>query len=76
LPPASDVGVSVGPADDPVGTFDVVVGDSPQPGLDRFGLLAPAPGGGNLVNLGLTVFFRYHVYLDPVGGRIGLGSPR
>jgi hypothetical protein len=27
-----------------------------------------------MINVGLTVFFRYDVFFDPVGGRIGLLS--
>ena len=68
----SDVSVTIGTPSAPLGAFDVLVGSSPQIGLDAFFLAPPVPGTGNLINLGLTAFYRYNVYFDHATGKVGL----
>ncbi|HZU83196.1 MAG TPA: hypothetical protein VE987_09780 [Polyangiaceae bacterium] len=72
LPPGDDVTVSIGPTSAPVEQFDVTVGATPQLGLDVFVIVPPVVGAPGSINLGLTVFFRYDVYFDPVHGTVGL----
>lgn len=72
LPPGYEVGVTVGPTSSPIAQFQVMITSSPQPGQDSFIFTQPAAGLGDSINLGLTVFFHYKVYLNPVSGQIGL----
>lgn len=75
LPPGDDVAVTVGPTSSPIGQFQVAISNNPQPGQDLFVLTQPISGLGDLLNLGLTVFFQYNVYFNPVSGQIGLLAP-
>jgi hypothetical protein len=72
LAPGDDVSVLVGQASAPAADFQVTVSADPQPGQDLFGVLAPVAQQPSSLNLGLTLFFRYNVYFDPVTGQIGL----
>ena len=64
--------VVVGQTAAPVGQFEVTVSADPQPGQDLFAVLAPVANQPSSLNLGLTLFFRYNVYFDPVTGQIGM----
>jgi len=72
LAPRSSVSVSVGPTANPIGQFNVTVGSPPQFGLDLFVIAPPAQGIGQLLVLGMPVFFRYNVLFDQATGQIGL----
>jgi hypothetical protein len=72
FPPASNVSVSMGPADDLLGQFEVTVGSPPQDGLDCFSLGPALPDDGDLLVLGLPVFSRYDVLFDGAKGQVGL----
>jgi hypothetical protein len=75
LTPGTDVAVTVGPTTNPIAQFQVTVSNSPQPGQDVFALTQPVPGQPDSINLGLTAFFHYNVYFNPVSGQIGLLAP-
>ncbi len=72
FPPGSNVSVDIGQTGAPVAQFDLVVGSPQQIGLDVFFAEPALAGTANLINLGLTAFFRYNVYVNPVEGVIGL----
>jgi hypothetical protein len=72
LPPRSNVSVSIGPTANPLGQFSVTVGSPPQFGLDLFVVAPPLQDIGQLLVLGMPVFFRYNVLFDQAKGQIGL----
>ncbi len=72
LAPGDGVSVVVGQTSAPVAQFQVTVSSDPQPGQDLFAILPPVGQQATSLNLGLTLFFRYDVYFDPVTGKIGL----
>jgi hypothetical protein len=72
LSPRSNVSVSVGPTASPIGQFSVTVGSPPQFGLDLFVIAPPLQDIGQLLILGMPVFFRYNVLFDQANGQIGL----
>jgi hypothetical protein len=72
LAPGDDVSVVVGQTAAPLAQFQVTVSADPQPGRDLFAVLPPVAQLPSSLNLGLTLFFQYNVYFDPVTGQIGL----
>jgi hypothetical protein len=72
LAPGDAVSVLVGQTGAPLAQFDVTISADPQPGQDLFAVLPPVAQLPSSLNLGLTLFFQYNVYFDPVSGQIGL----
>jgi hypothetical protein len=72
FPVGSAVSVNIGPPRDPMGSFQLVVGAYPIPGVDEIFVLPTTDSG--YMNLGMSLFLHYDVLFDQEKGVVGLAQ--